>query len=122
FPGGLAEAFEVGAAFIGKSPVCLVLGDNFFYGQGFTPVLQAAACRSGATLFAYPVKDPHRFGVVDFDDAGKVVSLVEKPAMPASSYAVTGLYFFDNDVVALASRVQPSARGEKEIIDILDEY
>lgn len=121
-PGGLAEAFEIGAAFIGESPVCLVLGDNFFYGQGFTPMLQTAARRSGATLFAYQVKDPHRFGVVGFDGDGKVESLVEKPVRPVSSYAVTGLYFFDNDVVELAPRVTPSARGEKEIIDLLDEY
>ena len=122
FPGGLAEAFEIGADFIGTSPVCLVLGDNFFYGQGFTPVLKKASARADATLFAYPVKDPQRFGVVGFDSSGTITSLVEKPLEPASNYAVTGLYFFDNDVVQIASKVQPSARGEKEIIDVLDEY
>ncbi|WP_111656345.1 glucose-1-phosphate thymidylyltransferase RfbA [Isoalcanivorax indicus] len=122
-PGGLAEAIVLGADFIGDASVCLVLGDNIFYGQGFTPVLQAAdACRDGATVFAYPVKDPQRFGVVAFDAEGKVISLAEKPARPSSPYAVTGLYFFDNEVVSIAAGVQPSARGEKEIIDVLEIY
>jgi glucose-1-phosphate thymidylyltransferase len=121
-PGGLPEAFSIGADFVGAAPVCLILGDNFFYGQGFTPLLQHASSRSGATLFSYPVKDPHRFGVVTFDDYGKVLSLVEKPANPASNHAVTGLYFFDNDVIRIADNVQPSARGEKEILDVLDAY
>lgn len=121
-PGGVPEAFSIGAGFIGSAPVCLILGDNFFYGQGFTPLLHSASVRGGATLFSYPVKDPHRFGVVSFDDEGRVISLVEKPEKPASNHAVTGLYFFDNDVVQIAEKVRPSARGEKEIIEVLDEY
>ncbi|MCL5043084.1 MAG: glucose-1-phosphate thymidylyltransferase RfbA [Gammaproteobacteria bacterium] len=122
-PGGLAEALVLGADFIGNASVCLVLGDNIFYGQGFTPVLQSAdAHADGATVFAYPVKDPQRFGVVAFDADGKVISLAEKPARPSSPYVITGLYFFDNDVLAIAADVEPSERGEKEIIDVLEAY
>lgn len=122
-PGGIAEVFEIAAEFIGDSPVCLVLGDNIFYGQGFTPQLQAVAARQrGATLFAYPVKEPERFGVVSLGAAGQVLRLEEKPAEAFSNLAVTGLYFFDNDVLDLAKEVRPSSRGEKEIVDVLKAY
>ena len=118
-PRGLADAFIVGAGFIGDDSVALVLGDNIFYGAGLSEKLQAAALKTtGATVFGYQVKDPERFGVVDFDQAGKAISIVEKPAQPQSNYAVTGLYFYDNDVVEIAANVKPSARGEIEISDI----
>lgn len=122
-PGGVAEVFEIAAEFIGDSPVCLALGDNIFYGQGFTPQLQGVTARQrGATLFAYPVKDPERFGIVSLGETGEVLRLEEKPANAFSNLAVTGLYFFDNDVVEIARRIGPSARGEKEIVDVLQVY
>ncbi|MGO3360743.1 MAG: glucose-1-phosphate thymidylyltransferase RfbA [Leuconostoc mesenteroides] len=122
-PRGLADAFIVGADFIGDDSVALVLGDNIFYGAGLSEKLQAAALKAtGATVFGYQVKDPERFGVVDFDQAGKAISIVEKPAHPQSNYAVTGLYFYDNDVVEIAANVKPSARGEIEISDINQAY
>ena len=118
-PEGLAQAFIIGEKFIGSSNVCLVLGDNIFYGQNFSDNLKKACARKqGATLFSYHVPDPERFGVVDFDEQGKVLSLEEKPAEPKSSYAVTGLYFYDNDVIEIAKSIVPSARGELEITDI----
>ena len=118
-PEGLAQAFIVGEKFIGSSNVCLVLGDNIFYGQSFSDNLKRACARKqGATLFSYHVPDPERFGVVDFDEQGKVLSLEEKPAEPKSSYAVTGLYFYDNDVIEIVKSIVPSARGELEITDI----
>lgn len=122
-PRGLADAFIVGADFIGNDSVALVLGDNIFYGAGLSEKLQTAALKTtGATVFGYQVKDPERFGVVDFDQAGKAISIVEKPAQPQSNYAVTGLYFYDNDVVEIAANVKPSARGEIEISDINQAY
>ncbi|WP_312728819.1 glucose-1-phosphate thymidylyltransferase RfbA [Enterococcus sp.] len=122
-PRGLADAFIVGANFIGDDSVALVLGDNIFYGAGLSDKLQEAALKkNGATVFGYQVKDPERFGVVDFDQSGKAISIIEKPAHPKSNYAVTGLYFYDNDVVEIAANVQPSERGEIEISDINQAY
>lgn len=122
-PDGLAQAFILGEKFIGQSNVCLVLGDNIFYGQGFTPMLrQAAARQTGATVFGYQVKDPERFGVVEFDEQQRVISIEEKPKKPKSNFAVTGLYFYDNDVIQIAKQVQPSERGELEITSINQVY
>ncbi|MDF4802496.1 glucose-1-phosphate thymidylyltransferase RfbA, partial [Vibrio parahaemolyticus] len=122
-PDGLAQAFIIGEEFIGDDSVCLVLGDNIFYGQGFSPKLQqAAALTEGATVFGYKVKDPERFGVVEFDSDMHAVSIEEKPMAPKSNYAVTGLYFYDNQVVKLAKQVQPSERGELEISTLNQMY
>ncbi|NKI19141.1 glucose-1-phosphate thymidylyltransferase RfbA [Spongiibacter sp. KMU-166] len=118
-PDGLAQAFTIGADFIGQDNVSLVLGDNIFYGQHFSDKLKASVAReSGATVFGYHVTDPERFGVVEFDDNGRALSIEEKPAKPKSPYAVTGLYFYDNDVVEIARNIQPSPRGELEITDV----
>jgi len=125
-PNGLAEAFLIGEKFIGKDPVCLVLGDNIFYGHGLTDLLRKAVSDvttgGGATVFGYYVKDPERYGIVEFDKNGSVLSIEEKPAKPMSRYAVTGLYFYDNDVVRIAKGIKPSGRGELEITDVNREY
>lgn len=122
-PDGLAQAFIIGENFIDKSNVALVLGDNIFYGQNFSSYLNAATSKvTGATIFGYNVKDPERFGVVNFDKNGKVLSIEEKPRKPKSNYAVTGLYFYDNEVIEIAKSVKPSARGELEISDINNAY
>ncbi len=122
-PGGLAQAFTIGEEFIGNDSVCLVLGDNIFWGQGFTPVLKRSADRGrGATVFGYKVKDPERFGVVEFDKNQKAINIEEKPINPKSNFAVTGLYFYDNDVIEMAKLVEPSLRGELEITSINQMY
>ncbi|HEV2147372.1 MAG TPA: glucose-1-phosphate thymidylyltransferase RfbA [Longimicrobiaceae bacterium] len=122
-PEGLAQAFVIGREFVGSDPACLILGDNIFYGHGLTESLQRAAARiEGATVFGYYVKDPQRYGVVEFDPAGRVVGIEEKPLQPMSNYAVTGLYFYDNGVLDIAARLEPSARGELEITDVNREY
>ncbi len=123
YPRGLADAFLIGADFIGTDSVALVLGDNIFYGQSFSRVLKAAAEREeGATIFGYYVRDPREYGVVEFDENGRALSIEEKPEKPKSNYAVPGLYFYDNNVVGIAGNVKPSARGEIEITSINNEY
>jgi len=122
-PDGLAQAFLIGAEFIGNDPVCLILGDNIYYGQGFGQMLRRVTQRAeGATVFGYYVRDPQRYGVVHFNGDGKVLDIEEKPARPKSNYAITGLYFYDNDVVSIARDIRPSARGELEITDVNRTY
>ncbi len=121
-PDGLPQAFILGEDFIGDDDVALILGDNIFYGHGFPQMLKAAAERKGAMIFAYPVRDPGRYGVVEFDENHQAISLEEKPEVPRSNYAVTGLYFFDNQVVEIAKSLKPSARGELEILDTIRPY
>lgn len=123
FPNGLAEAFIIGESFIGSDSVALILGDNIFYGQGFTPMLnKAVKRRHGATIFGYKVSDPDRFGIVEFNEQMRVLSLEEKPSSPKSNYSVTGLYFYDNDVINIAKKVRPSVRGELEITSVNQAY
>ncbi len=121
-PNGLAQAFVIGEKFIGNDSVALVLGDNIFYGSGFSKLLQKSAQNEGATIFAYPVSDPERYGVVEFDENMNAISIEEKPTMPKSNYAVPGLYFYDNDVVQIAKTIEPSQRGEYEITTVNDTY
>lgn len=122
-PNGLAQAFVIGAPFIGKDPVCLILGDNIYFGHGLSDALiEANQRQAGATVFGYYVRDPERYGVVEFDRDGKVLSLEEKPTKPKSNYAITGLYFYDNDVIEIAKGLKPSPRGEYEITDVNIEY
>jgi len=122
-PDGLAQAFLIGETFIGRDPACLILGDNIYYGQGLSALLRRAASRhQGATVFGYYVRDPERYGVVSFDAGGRAVDIEEKPKAPKSNYAVTGLYFYDNDVVDIAKNIRPSPRGELEITDVNKVY
>ncbi len=121
-PNGLAQAFVIGEEFIGKDSVALVLGDNIFYGSGFSKLLQSSVHTDGAVVFAYPVSDPERYGVVEFDEQNNAVSIEEKPTKPKSNYAVPGLYFYNNDVVEIAKNIQPSTRGEYEITTVNDHY
>lgn len=122
-PEGLAQAFILGKEFIGNDHVCLVLGDNIFYGHGFQQIMQdSVKSFKGGLIFGYLVRDPERYGVVEFDKSGKVISIEEKPSFPKSNYAVPGLYFFDSDVVDIASEIKPSARGELEIADVINAY
>jgi len=121
-PNGLAQAFVIGEKFVGKDKVCLILGDNIFYGAGFSKLVQSFNDVDGAAVFAYEVNDPERYGVVEFDSNQRAVSIEEKPSFPKSNYAVPGLYFYDNSVVSIAKNMQPSARGEYEITDVNKEY
>ena len=122
-PDGLAQAFIIGENFIGKDNVCLILGDNIFYGSGLTPLLKKSTLtKNGATIFTYQVKNPEKFGIVELDSHNKAVSIEEKPKKPKSNYAATGLYFYDNDVVQIAKSIKPSARGELEITSINEVY
>lgn len=122
-PRGLADAFRIGAEFIGDESVCLILGDNIFFGHGLPAILQrAAAIQEGALIFAYPVRDPERYGVVEFDEGGKVLHIEEKPQNPRSNYAIPGIYFYDSKVVEMAAKLKPSARGELEITDLNHQY
>jgi glucose-1-phosphate thymidylyltransferase len=121
-PKGIADAFIIGKEFIGRERCCLILGDNIFYGQDLAKILAEASAENGATIFGYEVKDPERYGVVEFDHDGKVLSLEEKPPVPKSNYAVVGLYFYDNKVLDIASKLSPSGRGELEITDVNKEY